>query len=248
MNNLVIIYYHDIVSTGNGYSYQRVEIDKFEQQMKYLKDEGYTSLLFEDLENPLPDKAVLVTFDDGFRSVYLNAVPIMQKYGIKGNVFLPTKYIEENHEHFMTWDMLNELCTDGNFSVAAHTHHHVDIRSLSKEDMRNEILEGNRLIQQNLKISTKSFCMPYGKYDSRSIKLLKDSCPYAYIYACYYGHISEKHLTDRLLPRIGISNDDTMDIFKKKLNGSLNWKGVFQRLRLMLANIRGERITQYEIE
>lgn len=248
MKKLIVIYYHDIVEKGKGYSYQRVERDRFEQQMKFLCEKGYTSLRFEDLEKPLPEKAVMVTFDDGFRTVYQNAAPVMRKYDIKGNVFLPTKYIEEKHGHFMTWEMLRDLCGRKEFSVAAHTHTHVDIRTLKETEMRAEIETSNWLIKERLGLMTRSFCMPYGKYDSRSLKLLTQAYPYQYVFACYYGHADERNLTNQLLPRIGISNEDTLEIFQRKLEGGLNWKGFLQRARLCVSNLKGERITQYDIE
>lgn len=245
---LIVIYYHDIVEAGKGFSYQRVEKEKFEQQMRYLRDHGYQSILFENMDKPLPDKAVLITFDDGFTTVYENAAPTMKKYGMKGNVYLPTKYVEENEDHFMTWEMLKELCDSEQFSVAAHTHTHVDIRTLDVKSMKAELETSNRLLQERLGIETKSFCMPYGKYDKSSIALLKDIGGYNYIFASFYGHGKEKSLSTALIPRIGISNDDSIEVFQKKLEGKLNWKGSIQRFRLFLANRRGERITQYDIE
>ncbi len=248
MCDLTVIYYHDIVEKGKGNSYQKVEIQKFEEQMKYLSDNGYKTLLFEDLDKPLKSKSVLVTFDDGFKTVYNRAVPVMRKYGIKGNVFLPTKYVEEGDEHFMTWDMLKELCGKNEFSVAAHTHTHKDIRTLDRAAMAKETEQNNSLIYDRLGIKAEGFCMPYGKYDSKSIKLLKELGKYKYIYTSLFGSVSSKNLTDRLLPRIGISNNDTIEIFEQKLNGKLNWKGYLQKVRLIISNLRGERITQYDIE
>lgn len=248
MSKLVVIYYHDIVEAGQGYSYQRVEVDKFEMQMRYLNEHGYATLLFEDLEKELPEKAVLVTFDDGFASVYRNAVPIMRKYGIKGNVFVPTKYVEEKEEHFMSWENLRELCNNKEFSVAGHTHKHVDIRSLDEETMKEEIELSNSLIFQNLGIETKGFCMPYGKYDFRSIRRLRKHSQYQFIYASFYGQANGNRLLKSLIPRIGISNEDSLEVFRQKLEGKSNWKGIVQRARLMLANLKGERITRYDIE
>lgn len=248
MSKLVVIYYHDIVEAGQGYSYQRVEVDKFEMQMRYLSEQGYTSLLFEDLEKKLPEKAVLVTFDDGFATVYRNAVPIMRKYGIKGNVFVPTKYVEEKEEHFMSWEELLQLCNNHEFSVAGHTHTHADIRSLEEDAMKEEIETSNSLIARNLGVETKSFCMPYGKYDSKSIRRLRKHSPYQFIYASFYGQANGKKIFKSVIPRIGISNEDSLEVFQQKLEGKLNWKGIFQRARLMLANLKGERITQYDIE
>lgn len=247
MRKLTVIYYHDIVENGKGYSYQRVEEQAFEMQMKYLSEHGYTSLLFEELDGPLPEKAVLVTFDDGFRTVFDRAAPIMRKYGIKGNVFVPTKYVEEENPHFMTWHMMKELCDAGDFSVAAHTHSHVDIRALDDAKMRSELQLSNDLIRDRLGITTKSFCMPYGKYDFQSVRRLKKNSDYELLFGSFYGQAICGKSEKKILPRIGISNDDSMGVFEKKLSGKLNWKGLVQRCRLFAANMKRERITQYDI-
>lgn len=248
MKKLAVIYYHDIVDPGKGYSYQKTEESHFEEQMRFLSEKGWHTLLMEDLEKPLPDKAVLITFDDGFISVYERAVPIMRKYGIKGNILLPTKYIEENDPHYLSWEQLKELCDKKEFSVAAHTHSHVDIRMLDEQTMREETQQSNDLIEKRLSIRTKSFCMPYGKYNKSSAKMLKSIGGYQYVFASFYGLAPENRLNSVLIPRIGISNDDTIEVFADKLNGKFNWKGPLQRLRLTLENLKGERITQYDIE
>ena len=247
MKKLIVIYYHDIVNVGEGFSYQRVEKENFEQQMCYLRDYVYESIFFEDMEKELPNKAILITFDDGFETVYKNAVPIMKKYGMKGNIYLPTKYVEENTEHFMSWQMLKELHDTNQCSVAAHTHSHVDIRTLDEENMKKEIEVSNQLLQERLGINTNAFCMPYGKYNKKSIELLKKVGGYRYLFASFYGHACDKKLETALIPRIGISNDDSIEVFQKKLEGKLNWKGLIQRTRLLVANCRGEHITQYDI-
>lgn len=247
MRKLTVIYYHDIVENGKGYSYQRVEEQAFEMQMKYLSEHGYTSLLFEELDGPLPEKAVLVAFDDGFRTIFERAAPIMRKYGIKGNVFVPTQYVEDGNPHFMTWNMLKELCDAGDFSVAAHTHSHVDIRTLDDAAMGRELQTSNALLQNRLGITAKSFCMPYGKYDTASIQKLKENSDYQFVFGSFYGQAICGKLENKILPRIGISNDDPMRVFEKKLAGELNWKGIVQRCRLFVENMKRERITQYDI-
>lgn len=248
MKKLAVIYYHDIVDPGMGYSYQKTEERHFEEQMRFLSENGYNTILMEDLEKPLPDKAVLITFDDGFISVYRRAVPIMQKYGVRGNILLPTKYIEDNDPRFMSWEQLKEVCGSGAFSVAAHTHTHTDIRTLDDSGMKSETESSRKAIQEHLGKDPKSFCMPFGKYNKSSIKLLKKYGKYSYIFSSYYGLAAESVLTNKLIPRIGISNDDTIGVFADKLNGKLNWKGPLQRMRLTLENLKGERITRYDIE
>ena len=245
MGELLIIYYHEIVEKGQGYSYQKIDRDKFENQMKYLHDRGYHSLLFSELEKTLPEKAIIVSFDDGFRTVYENAAPIMKKYGIRGNVYLPTKYIGVD-AHFMTWEMVKELSKDNFFEMQAHTHSHIDIRRLNEDTVKDEISYSDKKFREESLSLPKAFCMPFGTFDKKSLRLLKNQNRYKYVLGSYYGLIQSQYLEKNVLPRIGISNDDTMRVFIDKLDGKYDWKGSLQRLRLSLKNIKKERITQYE--
>lgn len=244
-NRLTIIYYHEVVSTGEGFSYQKIEKDKFEKEMEYIQKKGYKTLFFSELEEPLPEKAIIVSFDDGFRSVYENAYPIMKKHGIKGNVYLPTKYIG-NDSKFMSWEMISELHESDMFEFAGHTHNHVDIRTLTRKEFAEEIEKSNMLMKEKLGYIPKAFCMPFGVFDKKSINLLREFGIYKYILGSFYGMSKQTELQNRVLPRIGISNDDTELIFQRKLEGKLNWKGKLQRIRLLLQTMMGNRITEYE--
>lgn len=245
MNKLLVIYYHEVVDKNEGYSYQKIEKDKFEEQMKYLADHGYHTLFFSELGQDLPEKPIIVSFDDGFRTVYENAASIMRNNGIRGNIYLPTKYISCD-EHFMTWNMVKELYRNGEFEMQAHTHSHVDIRMLSEETMRKEIEESSQLMSSHLGYTPQAFCMPFGTYDERSIALLKKVGRYDYYLGSFYGRRSKNSLKGNILPRIGISNDDSLELFVKKLNGEYDWKGPLQQLRLFAKNLKKERITNYE--
>ena len=243
MGKLTILYYHEVVEKGEGNSYQKIEKEKFAQQMAYLQAEGYESLYFSELDKPLPSKAVIVSFDDGFRSVYENAAPIMQQYDIKGNVYLPTGYIG-NDPHFMDWEMVSRLWENG-FEMQAHTHNHVDVRTLDGDALQEQIKASDELFREKLGILPSAFCLPFGTYDRASVKELKKAGRYDYILGSYYGNFT-KAQKGRVLPRIGISNDDTMEDFAAKLQGKRNWKGPLQRFRLCLRNLKKERITHYE--
>lgn len=241
MGKLLIIYYHEVVENGQGFSYQKIDKDKFENQMKYLYENGYHTLLFSDLDKPLPEKAIIVSFDDGFRTVYENAAPVMKKYKIKGNVYLPTAYIGVKPQ-FMNWSMVKNLVND--FEFQAHTHNHVDIRTLTDEQLCQEIQLSDQFFYEKLGYLPKAFCVPFGTYDKTSINRLKAQNRYSYLLGSYYGSVCKKNM-QTILPRIGISNDDSLKIFEKKLKGKLNWKGSLQKIRLTLHNLKKERISVY---
>lgn len=237
-----IIYYHEIVEDGKGYSYQKIDQSKFEDQMKWIRDNGYISLFFSELDKELPKKSVIVSFDDGFKSVYQNAIPIMQKYGIKGNVYLSTAYIGTDNR-FMDWDMVIEMQKNRQLEMQAHTHTHIDIRLADEDKMREEIEISNHEIEKHLEYQPIAFCIPYGKYNRKSIKILKDVSNYKYILGSFYGDINMS-VSAKILPRIGISNEDNLKTFERKMKGLLNWKGYLQRLRLFYYNIKHESITK----
>lgn len=243
MKDLVVLYYHEVVENGQGHSYQKIEKDKFEAQMRYLREQGYTPVFFSELKAPLPEKAVVVSFDDGFLSVYENAAPIMEKHGIRGNIYLPTAYIG-NDPKFMTWEQVKQLQGTGTFEMQAHTHDHVDVRMLNMDSLQTQIALSDALFSEKLGYLPEAFCLPFGTYDRGFFKNIQKTGRYAYVLGSYYGGISSGKYRG-ILPRIGISNDDSLEIFQAKLEGRLNWKGPVQRARLMLQNLKKQRITHY---
>ncbi len=245
MAKLTILYYHEVVVDGKGASYQKIEEKKFEEQMRFLNENGYTSMFFSELSKELPKKPVIISFDDGFKSVYEKAYPIMKKYGIKGNVYLPTAYIGED-EHFMTWEEVKTL-TENGFEMQAHTHNHVDIRTLGIEEMKGQIELSNSIMEEKLGVKPRVISLPFGVYDKRSLKLLQKQAKYEYILGSFYGTINKFQLRrKKLLPKIGVSNKDNIKIFEKKLKGKFNWKGPLQRLRLKISSLRGQRVEKYD--
>lgn len=244
MNNLTIIYYHEVVKAGKGLSYQKIEEDKFEKQMKFLQDNGYHSLTFDMLKQGMPEKAVIVSFDDGFRTVYENAFPVMKRYGIVGNVYLPTAYIGKI-QNFLTWDMVQELLEAG-WYFAAHTHTHMDIRRMDEVSAAQELTANNFEIEKRTGYIPEAFCIPYGGFNRNTVNLVRRMGQYRYMLGSFYGTVHETAIENRVLPRIGISNDDSLELFEKKLQGKMNWKGPLQRGRLLLQNIRKQTVDHYD--
>jgi hypothetical protein len=113
--------------------------------------------------------------------------------------------------------------------------------------MNEQIELSNSAFLNQLKKEPNSICLPFGTYDSKSLKILKKTKKYKYILASFYGQIKPSKIKrGGLLARIGVSNDDEIDIFAKKLKGKFNWKGPLQRLRLKLSSMKGQRIEKYD--
>jgi peptidoglycan/xylan/chitin deacetylase (PgdA/CDA1 family) len=104
--------------------------DAFERQMEYLHDNGYETITLDELarwqegQAELPPRPVVVTFDDGDRSVYDYAWPILEKYGFEATYFVITGRVGERWSglDFLSWDELRELEESGTFSIESHSH------------------------------------------------------------------------------------------------------------------------------
>lgn len=130
-----IITYHSLVT--NPSSNSEISPETFEKQIKALKENGYTSVNFEDLINyvykgiELPEKPVCITFDDGYLNNYEIAYPILKKYNMKATIFVIgvsvgslTNYKDTNYPitpHF-TYEQAKEMVDSGLISIQSHTY------------------------------------------------------------------------------------------------------------------------------
>lgn len=245
---LTVLYYHEVVPQGKGYSYQKIEASKFEEQMQFLKSQGYETVTFEDLDKPLPKKPIIITFDDGFKTVKEYAIPILQKYGFKATLFLAPHYINENHEYYLSWDDLREMVDANLVSVGSHTYTHIDVRTVSKEELLNEFEKCDTSIEKQLGIKSQTFCFPYGAFNKSTISYLKEYGKYKYLVASFFGQTNVKKLTSRLVQRVGISDTDNIEMFQRKVKGKENYRGLVHLYRMFSSNRKKEYVTEYKID
>ena len=122
---VLVLNYHKIANEHKSLS---VTLDDFEQHMKWLQEYGFTCItpgqLYDFVANgaELPEKPVLITFDDGYKDNYTNAFPIMKKYGMKCTIFVVTGFLGV-YDNYLTWDQAKELL-DAGFNIESHTYSH----------------------------------------------------------------------------------------------------------------------------
>lgn len=103
-NKIPIIYYHDVVDDGKGYSFQNTELSVFKNHMKFLVNNKYKTYRFDEIspnfKKKRSSKEVIITFDDGFKSNYNIVFPLMKKLKLKFNIFLSVINMEEQKKIF----------------------------------------------------------------------------------------------------------------------------------------------------
>jgi len=157
---------------------------KFVEQMEYLKNRGYRSLNSEELlaaldpDGPEVDRAVVITFDDGYKTVYDHAYPVMKSLGLKGIICIYPAFI--GSKLAMTWEQMAELIKEG-WSVECHSYTHANLSSkymnpeAEKAFLEKEILTSRDKIERQLGNKVRFMVWPYGVYTDRTLKMVKDA-------------------------------------------------------------------------
>ncbi|MHC1740788.1 MAG: polysaccharide deacetylase family protein [Anaerolineaceae bacterium] len=161
-----ILLYHHISEDNSGNRYY-VSPEVFETQMKWLYDHHYQTITVSQLADviihggTLPERAVIITFDDGDQDVFLNAFPVMQKFGFVGTAYIIVNWI--GAPGFDTPDQINQLISAG-WEIGSHSMSHID---LTKNEDKLEDEVRNSLVQLNSEFGIKvsSLAYPFGLLD-----------------------------------------------------------------------------------
>ncbi len=168
-----ILLYHHI---DPKFTHWNVPPQKFERQLMFLAANHYRTInmaaymdAFEKGET-LPDKTIVLTFDDSYMDNYLYAFPLLKRYGLTGTFFIITEAVGK--PGYMTWDQIIEMKNAG-MEMGAHTLHHPFLTHLSAVRAFIEIYGSKLELQWHLKIPISIFAYPYNDHNSRVVNLVK---------------------------------------------------------------------------
>ena len=223
-----VIYYHDVVDDCGG-TCMYINVDKFKDQMKSLKEQGFEFLRFDDFSNKentrFKKKRVLVSFDDGWLSNYSKIFEFMRENNIKYNIFLTVGKIGVDND-YLTWEMVRKMHSSGLVGFGAHTYSHPDMSDIDNINWEIEVEKANDVFQSELGYSPVDFCYPFGYYSEESNKKLLEKTIYQRIYtskSCY-SQLKEDKI---LFGRTGIQGEDGHNKFINIAYGYYNIKDFF---------------------
>lgn len=148
----------------------------FEEQMKFLKDNDFNTITFKNLTDyfyggfEMPEKPVILSFDDGVINQYENAWPILKSNNQKATFFIFTNPISKS-KNYMTWEQLQEM-VDFGMEIGSHTRYH-QFLTRTTEDLEKEILGSKQTIEENLNTTVDTLAYPFGEFDNATIELTK---------------------------------------------------------------------------
>jgi peptidoglycan/xylan/chitin deacetylase (PgdA/CDA1 family) len=174
-----ILCYHNLGPQGKGR--MLMAASKFDEQMRYLKEQGYRVVNLREFrqfiegKRQLPRKAVVLTFDDGYRSFREYAQPILKELGFSATLFVYTDFVGAGR-NALSWKDLRELKEAG-FDIEAHSKTHGDLRRKQGESdadyaarLRAELALPQTLFRQNLGEPANAIAYPYGAWDDDVLK------------------------------------------------------------------------------
>ena len=177
-----ILMYHLInVSPPGTPSMERrltVHPDDFARQMRWLKQHGYRTVtqreLFEALfqGRSLGPKPILITFDDGYRDLYVNASPVLARLGMRATAYIVTSRLKNGYPLFLSWRLVRQLPSRG-IEIGSHTASHVDLTSLSDREAVRELMQSRLAIERRLRHPVQWLAYPFGDYDARIERLVR---------------------------------------------------------------------------
>jgi peptidoglycan/xylan/chitin deacetylase (PgdA/CDA1 family) len=243
-----ILMYHRISSSPEpgAHPYFRLNTSAaaFEGHLRFLKDNQYSALTLDEAGRFLSTseghdrKYVAITFDDGYRDFYTDALPLLQKYGFTATVFLPTRYIDDrrqafNQVHCLTWSEVRESQACG-IAFGAHTVTHPQLAHLERHEVRAEVLRSKEQIECHLGLPVRSFSYPFQfpETDRQFISFLQRTLEQAGYNNGVSTIVGTATGEDNrfFLKRLPVNNDDDISLFRAKLRGDYDWVHIPQYL------------------
>ena len=226
-----VIYYHDVVDDC-GCSCMYINVDKFKEQMRSLKEQGFEFLRFDDFSNEentrFKKKRVLISFDDGWLSNYSKIFEFMKENNIKYNIFLTLGKIGIDND-YLTWDMVRKMHGCGLVGFGAHTYSHPNMSAIDNIDWDIEVDKANEVFESELGYTPADFCYPFGYYSEASNKELLEKSIYKRIYISK-SYFSQSKVNKIIFGRTGIQGEDGYNKFINSAYGYYNIKDFFVKV------------------
>lgn len=173
----ILLYHHIGAPEEDDDKYLSISTDAFRDQMGFLARNGYQTLTLDDLTRILtrqqepPPNPVIITFDDGYRDQYENAVPVLQEHEFTATFFITTELIEAGLDGFMTWDMIKALAQDG-MRIESQSSRDAPLAGLDQAAIMAEVRGAQAVLAAQIGESPRYLAYPFGAYDETVVDTL----------------------------------------------------------------------------
>jgi peptidoglycan/xylan/chitin deacetylase (PgdA/CDA1 family) len=236
-NRTPILMYHSISRHATPkFKPFTVSPELFAEHMACLHQHAYTPITVTQfvearaqgasVSSALPERPVVLTFDDGFADFFTEALPVLKQYGFTATLYVLTEFINgtsrwlqhegEATRPMLTWDQLTEI-SKCSIEIGAHSLSHRQLNTLLPAMAREEIVHCKRLLEHHLGREVSTFAYPFGYHSATLRQLVREA---GYTSACTVkDEICSETTNSFALVRLTVSADTTVDTFAALLSG-----------------------------
>jgi len=225
-SSVVVLMYHRFGE--DRFPSTSIRVEQFEAHLGHLRDGGYSVVPLAEVVaavndgRPLPPRAVAITIDDAYRSVYDVAFPRLVAHGFPFTVFVATDPVDRGTKAYMSWDQMRSMADQGaSFANHGATHDSLIERRPDENDgawrdrIRADIDKGRRRLSAELEPIPSVFAYPYGEYDATVAKIVRE---FGYIAFGQQSGAVGPHGDPRALPRFPMAEAfGAIDPFRTKV-------------------------------
>ena len=205
-----VLMYHAVGDDCWGYKDLFVRTEELEAQFRYLTEEGFDPIWFEDLSHLEDyDKPVILTFDDGYDDNYTLMLPLVRQYGVKVTVFVIGSAME-GMQHKMTAAQVQEMAQSGLVSIQSHTYTHHDLSAMDEEETRMELEFSRDAIAAVTGEVPYVLCYPEGRHQKLTVDIAKEYYTYGIRMNGYLYHTGDDPFE---VNRFFVSRDTDLSTF-----------------------------------
>lgn len=178
-----VIVYHGVRPNYLG---ETAEIKRYtvlpetlDHELAYLRDNNYHVISLGALSKyfdegvPIPEKPIVLTFDDGWKNQYIYAFPLLKKYGFTATFFIFTNAV--GHKNFLSWEQIKEMDTAG-MTIGGHTKTHPYLIGITDPiALEKEISGGKKIIEEHLGHPIETFAYPFGMYNASTTQAVREA-------------------------------------------------------------------------
>ncbi len=200
------------------------------EQLAWLTDHGFTAMTFFDAAqalriSDLPDRTVVLTFDDGYADFATTALPLLQRFGYPATLFVTTGWVADAGansagrplDRTLRWEQIRDISETG-IEIGAHGHSHAALDELADDDLRMELTHSRALLEDCIGKPVPTLAYPFGYSNPRVRRAAKAA---GYSYGAAVRNIRATPATDPFrVPRLTIRRNTGPALFAEAVGGS----------------------------
>ncbi|WP_294154270.1 polysaccharide deacetylase family protein [uncultured Clostridium sp.] len=214
-----VLYYHSV--NENAENEVTISPEMLEKQLDYINDNEYITITINELydhlinNQPIPEKSIVITFDDGYMNNYTEAFPLLKERNMKATIFCVGNSLDGSY--YLSKDAIKEM-SDYGIDIESHTVNHMHLDTLNYDEQLSEMKNSKDILENITGKNVTAIAYPFGDFNDDSIKAAKEA-GYKLAFTTHLG-LSDRNDDIYALDRIYISSNYDMNTFKELIKNT----------------------------